>query len=203
LPPAAILRRLALLPTGAGDSRRLDLSNIHPGGLGNAHFPLAGTFFPDGKRILVTGFEEGRGKGVYVVDLAGGKPRAIGPEGAFFTDAAHGVSPDGRYVAAFGPDRTAHLYALDAGATSAAPVIPGAEKGQEVVRWCADGTCVFLGGPKGIDRLDVRTGRREPWRSFEYVNPSPSYVLPTPDGKWYVYNFYRYRSNLFLVEGVK
>ena len=55
----------------------------------------------------------------------------------------------------------------------------------------------------GVFRLDIRTGRRELWKNFENVDPSPNYVLPTPDGKWYVYNYYRYRSNLFLVDGVK
>ena len=194
---------LALLPTGAGDPRTLDLSNVHPGGLGNFHFPVAGTFFPDGKRILVTGFEERRGKGIYVANLAGGRPRPIGPEGAFFTDAAHGVSPDGKHVAAFGPDRTSHLFSVDAEGETAARVIPGAGKGEEVIRWCASGGCVFVGGDGGIYRLDIKTGRRELWRSFENVEPSPGYVLPTPDGKWYVYNYYRYRSNLFLVDGVK
>jgi dipeptidyl aminopeptidase/acylaminoacyl peptidase len=195
---------LALLPTGAGEPRTLDLSGVHPGGSGSAHFPVAGTFFPDGKRILVTGFEEGHGRRLYAVDLAGGKPRTIGPEGAFFTDAAHDISPDGKYVAAFGPDRTAHLYSVDAGATVDGPVIPGAEKGREVIRWCAGGGCVFVGGNVGIDRLDIRTGRRELWKSFENVNPGLSYVLPTPDGKWYVYGFFRSaRSNLFLVDGVR
>jgi hypothetical protein len=138
---------------------------------------------------------------LYVVDLANGKPRPIGPEGAFFTDAAHDISPDGKYVAAFGPDRTAHLYSVDAGATGDAPVIPGAEKGQEVIRWCAGGGCVFVLGNHRVDRLDIRTGRRELWKSFENVDPG--YVLPTPDGKWYVYHFLRGRSDLFLVDGVR
>ena len=195
---------LALLPTGPGDPRSLDLSTVHPGGLGNVHFPASGTFFPDGKRVLVTGYEEGRGKGLYVVDLAGGRPRPIGPAGALFTDGAHGVSPDGKYVAAFGPDGTSHLFPVDGSADAAALPIPGAEKDEEAIRWCADGRCVFvIGEDWDIFRLDLRSGRRELWKSFKNVDPSPGYVLPTPDGKWYVYNFSRYRSNLFLVDVVK
>ena len=153
---------------------------------------VSGTFFPDSKRVLVTGFEEGHGKRLYVVDLAGGKPRPIGPEGAFFTDGAHGVSPDGRYVAAFGPDEIAHLFPVDGGADAAARPIPGAAKGEEVIQWCADGRCVFVGRRgAGIYRLDIRTGRRELWKSCEDLQAGPSlgYVLPTPDGKWYVYGY--------------
>jgi serine/threonine protein kinase/Tol biopolymer transport system component len=195
---------LALIPTGPGEPRTLDLSSVHPLGTGNVMAPSAGTFFPDGKRVLVTGFEEGRGKRLYVVDLAGGKPRPIGPEGAFFTDGAHGVSPDGKYVAVFGPDETAHLFPVVGGADATAPPIPGAAKGEEVIRWCADGRSVFVIGENwNIHRLDIRTRRRELWKSFSNVNPSPNYVHPTPDGKWYVYGNYRTRSNLFLVDGVK
>ena len=82
--------RLRLLPTGAGEPRFLDLSGVRPGGFGNAQFPISGTFFPDSKRVLVTGFEGTGGKRLFVVDLDGGKPRPIGPEGAFFTDGACG-----------------------------------------------------------------------------------------------------------------
>ncbi len=186
---------LTLLPTGPGEPRSLDLAGVQN--------PRAGTFFPDGKRALVTGFEEGHGNRLYIVDLAGGKPRPIGPEGALFTDASHGISPDGKYVAAFGPDRVAHLFPIDGGEGAKGIPIPGAAPGEEVIRWCADGRCVFVGGDPGISRLDIRTGRRELWKSFKSAGPNLSYVLPTPDGKWYVYGYYRIRSNLFLVDGVK
>jgi outer membrane protein assembly factor BamB len=92
---------------------------------------------------------------------------------------------------------------VDGGAEAPALPIAGAANGEEAIRWCADGRCVFVGGEGGIYRLDIRTGRRELWKSFSNVDPSPNYVLPTSDGKWYVYNYYRYRSNLFLVDGVK
>jgi WD40 repeat protein len=190
--------RLVLLPTGPGQARTVELGDVHVGGLGNVLFPIAGTFFPDGKRILIPGFEAGHQRRLYVVDLQGGKPRPIGPEGAFFTDASHGVSPDGRFVAALGSDRTAHVFAVEGDAEGTA--IPGVEKGSEAIRWCADGRCVFMGTPDGIGRVDVRTGRREPWHAFPR---NVSQVVPTPDGRHYVYGYYSYSSDLFLVEGMK
>ncbi len=194
---------LMLLPTGPGEPRSVDLSSVHVGGLDN-FFQQAGTFLPDGKRILVTGFENGRGKGLYVVDLAGGKPRPIGPEGAFFNNGAHGVSPDGKYVAAFGPDHAARLFPVDSGAEATALPIAGAAKGEEVVRWCADGRCVFVRGEGwNVYRLDIQTGHRELWKSFSTADRSQNVVLVTPDGKSYVYDYYRYRSHLFLIDGVK
>jgi serine/threonine protein kinase/Tol biopolymer transport system component len=202
--------RLRLLPTGAGEPRFLDLSDVRTGGSGNAGFPTSGTFFPDSKRVLVTGFEGTGGKRLFVVDLDGGKPRPIGPEGAFFTDGAHGVSPDGRSIAAFGPDHITRLFPADGGPEARGTPIPGAAEGEEAIQWCADGRCVFVGGNgpsgDGIYRLDIQTGRRVLWKSeksFKNAGPNFNYSLPTPDGRWYVYGFYRIRSNLFLVDGVK
>jgi hypothetical protein len=194
---------LILIPTGAGEARSLELGDVRVGGLGNVHSPIAGTFFPDSKKILVTGFEAGRGRGLYVVDLEGGKPRRIGPEGAYFTDGAHGVSPDGKLIAAFGPDDTSHLFPVEGSEANGLP-IPGAEPNQEAIRWCAEGSCVFvIGEDWKVYRLDIRTGRRELWKAFSTADRAQSYALPTPDGKSYVYGYYFYRSDLFLIDGVK
>jgi WD40 repeat protein len=190
---------LVLLPTGAGEARPVDLAGVHIGeGTG---YQLAGTFFPDGKRILIMGFEAGHGRRPFVVDLEKRSARPIGPEGAYFTSGEHIVSPDGRKVAAVGPDRRVHLYGTDEGSASDVP-LPGTEH-TEALRWCADGTCIFLpvDKPEGIVRLDVRTGRRE--RSHTLSTEGVDQTIPAADGKHYVYFYYRYRSHLVLVDGVK
>ena len=61
----------------------------------------------------------------------------------------------------------------------------------------------MIGEDWNIFRLDIRTGRRELWKSFSNVNPNLDHVYTTPDGKWYVYGYYRGRSELFLIDGVK
>ena len=63
---------LVLLPTGAGQARKLSLSGIAC---------QWAKFFPDGRRILFVGNEKGRASRLFTVDLSGGKPRAITPEG--------------------------------------------------------------------------------------------------------------------------
>jgi hypothetical protein len=55
-------------------------------------------------------------------------------------------------------------------------------------------------GADGAVRVDVRTGRREPWHAFPR---NAGYILPTPDGRHYVCGYYTYSSDLFLVDGVK
>ena len=158
---------------------------------------------PPQPTLLVTGFEPEKGRRIYAVDLEGGKPRPIGPEGAFFTDGAHGVSPDGKWIAAFGPDGKAQLFSAESGSNTTLP-IPGAEDGQEAIRWCDDGRCVFvIGEAWKVYRLDVRTGRRDLWKAFSSGDSAQSHAFPTPDGRWYVVGRYEYRSELFLVDGVK
>jgi hypothetical protein len=53
-------------------------------------------FFPDGKRILVSGAEDGKGPRCYVRELANGTVRAVTPEGS----EEGRLSPDGLKVIA-------------------------------------------------------------------------------------------------------
>src|SRR5262249_17079159 len=65
-------RTLHVIPMGAGEPRSIDLGDFEFGW---------GNWFPDGQRILVSGNERGHGSRLFVVDVAGGAPRAISPEG--------------------------------------------------------------------------------------------------------------------------
>ena len=88
-------RSLTLYPTGAGDgaSSRPGISSSRGGT----------SFTPDGKRILTTANEPGHGSRIFVMDLAGSKPRPLSPEG--YRSYTRGVSPDGTRIAVTGPDR--------------------------------------------------------------------------------------------------
>jgi hypothetical protein len=58
-----------------------------------------------------------------------------------------------------------------------------------------------------ISRLDLSTGRREPWKELKPPDPVGVWgvmsILLTPDGQSYAYNYARMLSDLYLVDGLK
>jgi serine/threonine protein kinase/Tol biopolymer transport system component len=188
---------LFLLPTGAGDPRALDGHDI---------IHSAACWFPDGKRILFSGTEPNHGVRIYMQDIDSNKIQAVTPEGT--NGLSFALSPDGRTVAAVGPDEKAYLFPIGSGEPRP---IPGLQAGEVPVAWTADGRSLYVyrNGelPAKVYRLDVASGNRTLWKQLmppdpagvEYVGP----VLPTPDGKAYVYGYRRLLSDLYLVEGLK
>ena len=188
--------RIVLLPTGAGQPRRLEGSvEVH-----------SARWFPDGKRILFEGHEAGRGARLFGQDLAGGGPRAITPEGVRLFSGRE-LSHDGRWVAAIGPDQKAYIYPVDGGEPRP---IPGWGDNDELCGWTDDGRGLFVYAhgelPAKVFRLDLATGKRQPWRE---VLPTDSAgvvtivpLLFTPDGRSYVYSYPRILSQLYVGEGL-
>lgn len=190
-------QQITLLPTGPGQPQPLPKADI-PYQWGN--------WFPDGRRILIMGNEPGRGVRLYVQDVAGGKPRAITPEGvSFFTQ---GIAPDGKSVAARSPEQRILLYPIEPAEPRS---IPGISPDDLPIQWTADGRSLYVLAPGGlparIDIVDVSSGRRTPWK--ELTPPDPAGVLtigpifPTPDGKSYVYSYRRTLEDLYLAEGLR
>jgi eukaryotic-like serine/threonine-protein kinase len=188
---------LFLLPTGPGEPRSLQGHDI---------IHSAATFFPDGKRILMAGTEPSHGLRLYVQDLDTDKVEAVTPEGT--NGFSFALSPDGHSIAAVGPDDKAYLFPVPSGD----PVpIRGLQPGEVPVAWTADGRSLYIyrGGelPAKVYRLEITTGNRILWKELtppdpagvEFVGP----VLPTPDGKSYVYGYRRLLSDLYLVEGLQ
>jgi eukaryotic-like serine/threonine-protein kinase len=188
---------LFLLPTGAGEPRQLQ-------GHGIVH--SSARWFPDGKRILVAGSEADHGLRLYVQDIDADKIVPVTPEGT--NGLSFTLSPDGSTVAAVGPDDRAYLYPILSG--DPRPV-KGMEPGEVPVEWGADGRSLYVyrGGdlPAKVYRVDLANGNRTLWKQLmppdpagvEFVGP----VLPTPDGKAYVYGYRRLLSDLYLVEGLQ
>jgi eukaryotic-like serine/threonine-protein kinase len=185
-----------LLPTGVGEARKLSTNPVIL--KGNS----GGTFFADGKRILIEGTEPGHGNRLYVLELAGGQPRPVTREGINLTDGVHTISPDGKFVAAMGPDERAWFYPLDSASGEKARPIPGLSPGEGPVRWSSDGKTLFFWG----FAVDVASGRRHAWKELRVPDPAAETmtgILPGPDGKSYVYGYSRYVSELFLIEGLR
>jgi eukaryotic-like serine/threonine-protein kinase len=190
--------QLRLLTTGAGEAKELTKDNINHAW---AHW------FPDGKRILFSGNEPGKGERLYVYDPASGKDSPITPEGVSGT--AFVISPDSRSVAGIGPDQKGYLYPVAGGGEPR--VIPGLNPGEQPITFGADGGSLYIYQPgelpAKVDRLDLRTGQRTLWKQLMPSDPAGvetiGPILMTPDAKTCVFGYHRMLADLYLVEGLK
>jgi eukaryotic-like serine/threonine-protein kinase len=188
--------QLVAFPTGAGESKVYPKDNVAV--FGASFLP------PDGKQIVITGSEPGHGSRLYLRDFAGGKPRALSPEGYFHL----GVSaPDGKWTIVRGPDRRRYLYPIAGGEPTA---ILGLEQRDAIDQRSADGRYLYVHRgsetPMKVYRLEIATGKKELWRTVMPSDPAGVWSLsgaPTPDGDSYLYSFTRTLSDLYLVEGVR
>jgi eukaryotic-like serine/threonine-protein kinase len=186
---------LVLYPTGVGEMKQLKNDGLN-------HTTAA--FLPDGKRFVFTGTEPGHGARLYVESLEDAKPRAISMEGV----RSNVLSPDGRFVAARGPDDKVYLFPV---AESEPKLLAGVQPGEFPTSWSADGRSIYVIArgqiPAQVFRVDVATGQRTAWRSLEPADAAGidtiRGVLISSDDKAYVYGYSRTLSDLYLVQGLK
>ncbi len=189
--------QLKLLTTGAGEPKALTNDNINHAW---AHW------FPDGKRLLFSGNEPGKGVKLYVLDVASGKSQPITPEGVNGT--AFVVSPDSQWVAGIGPDEKGYLYPVGGGE---ARLIPGFNSGEQPITFSSDSHSLYLYQPgelpARVDRLDLQTGKRSLWKELIPSDPAGvetiGPILMTPDTKTCIFGYHRMLADLYLVEGLK
>ncbi len=189
-------QQLVLYPTGAGSEVRLDRGGI-------VSYESA-RFFPDGRRILVCGHEEGLAVRCYIQDIAGGKPRPVTSEGT-----SHGfVSPDGRSVIVDNSGGNLLLFSVEGGEPRP---VRGADARDEVIGWPGDGRSLVVRHlaevPVHVERLDLSTGKREPIKTLGPTDLAGALqigaVTLSDDGKSHAYSCFRSISHLFLVNGVR
>ncbi|HKD16944.1 MAG TPA: protein kinase [Thermoanaerobaculia bacterium] len=186
--------QLAAYPTGAGEPRLYSKDGIAVFGAG---------FSPDGKQIFFTGNEAGHGPRVYVRGFTEGKPRALTPEGYV----GYLIAPDGKAGVVRGPDRKYYIYPFGGGEPTA---VPGYEIGDGMDQYSADGRFLYIHRtgevPINVQRLELATGRRGPWRTLmpsDGAGVSALTPVITPDGSGYALSYVRTLSDLYLVEGLK
>jgi len=189
--------KLVLLPTGPGEEKPL-----LPSGLVEYY---SAAWFPDGKRILFVAAGPDRQPHSYVQNVGGGGARAITDS----TVQATLISPDGKMLAAVGEEGAYQMLPVDGGKPRP---IRGPLPGDELIQWSSDGRFLFLRGPSDsaieFSRVDLSTGRREPWKRVEPADPvgligfQPASVHMTPDGKSYVYTYWKVLTELYLVDSV-
>ena len=190
--------QIVLLPTGAGEPKTLPFGAVEG---------AQASWFPDGRRILLEGHEADHGARLYVAGADGGSIRPISGEGVRI-NGSKPVSPDGMFVTATGRDGRSYVYPVDGGEPR---LIPGLSEDDEISRWTSDGMSlyVFRHGelPARVVRLNLVTGKREPWKDVLPSDPSGvvtiTPILLTPDGKSYAYSYPRILSQLFLGTGLK
>jgi Tol biopolymer transport system component len=195
------VRELTILPTGAGEIRKLDSPN----------FPLQTSlgWMPDGKAVYFTA-DDGHGWHGYLQDVASGAPRAITPVISVrpSNSETHLVSPDGKYFFARDAGDKAMLYPVAGGNAKA---VAGWMPEDIWITWTSDGRSAYVyhdeRNSAPVYRLDVTSGKRELVRTLEVGDPAGLTAIPnvrfTPDGKAYAYSYSRELSDLFLVAGVK
>jgi Tol biopolymer transport system component len=189
---------LVLYPTGAGETVELKTGTLEIQG--------GGGFTPDSKRFVFSANEPGHGSRVYVMDIPGGTPKAITPEG--YRSFTRSISPDGSRLIVMGPDRKRYFYPLAGGEPTP---IPGLADDEVPMNWAEDGRSVYVYRrrdiPGRVQRLDIGTGKKDfvrevmPADGSGIVDISP--IILTPDGKSYVYGFQRTLSDLYILDGVK
>jgi Tol biopolymer transport system component len=188
---------LLLWPTGAGESKVVSAPGLEL---------ESGEIFPDGKRLLLEGRQPGRPARLFVMDLPAGTPRPITPEGISSPNGQAGVSPDGRSVAAMGPNGEILIFGVDGGE----PRKPPGPKEFFVGPWSSDGRSLYVAEKQGLVikffRRDLVSGRRDLVREIAPSDPAGVFGIVAylaQDGASYVYTYWRFLGNLFLVDGLK
>jgi eukaryotic-like serine/threonine-protein kinase len=191
--------QLMLIPTGTGEQRALPRGGVNT---------QAASFFPDGRRVLLAGGAPGRPTRTWIQDLAGGDPRPLTADGTRFQLSARPVSPDGRTAVVQDAEGRHVLVPTDGGPPRP---VAGLDAAEQPLRWSADSRSLFAYRPGQVParvfRLDVASGRREPWLTLAPADLSGVLavgpVLLTPEGRAYVYGYRRTLSDLYAVSGLR
>ena len=166
---------------------------------------------PDGSRVVLWAHQGNEPDRLYLQELPDGTPRPFGPPEiaglGFF-------SPDGRAVLArpAGADVPFGLYPIDG--TAPRPV-PGLLADDAPRRFSDDGRTLLVSTafgrlPVAVTRIDLASGRREPVLSLApperagvILSSTAFDIALTGDGRHYAYMYWRWLSDLYLVEGLK
>jgi serine/threonine protein kinase len=191
--------RLVELPTGPGEPRAVPFGRLYPDGdWGPARWSA------DGETLFVAAREPGKPRRIFARRRGAADWLPATPEGV---DGGFVLSPDGGRVATAGPRGLVTLYALDGASPRELPDTFGVTP----VHWTDDGHALYVRTaprtPAVLERLDLRTGRREP--SMQLMPDDPDGVntvfepLFTPGGRLYVYSYNRNLGDIYLITGLR
>jgi hypothetical protein len=189
--------KMMLLPTGPGQPRPVETSGLESIRSGFARF------LADGQRIIANGNEQGHATRCYALDLSGGKPMAVTPEGIKCGPS----SPDNRFVVGVGTNLPAAIYPMAGGPPRP---IPSLEAGFVPVQWSSDGSALFgyHSGelPSKIYKVEISNGKQtvvqelRPGAPAGVVAVSP--VIANRDGTRFAYSYNEALSVLYIASGL-
>jgi serine/threonine protein kinase len=187
-----------LIPIGPGQPRTIAVPGLEKIYNGTSHF------LADGKRITVNANEPGHGIRCYLLDLDGGKPVPVTPEG--ISNAL--VSPDGQLVLRANDAAVVAVYPIAGGAPRP---IPDLEPGFTPLQWSEDNSSVYgyLRGqlPAKVYNVNLVTGAKtlvqelQPATTTGAVSIAP--VVVNRDGSRFAYSYYQVDSVLYVISGLR
>jgi serine/threonine protein kinase len=189
--------KITLLPIGAGQPRPVPVTGLERIQNGYAHF------LSDGKRMAVIGNELGHAARCYLLDVAGGKPVPVTPEGSLCGPS----SPDARSIVGIGARSGLTIYSLEGGPTRLVPPVPAFHP----VQWSDDGAALYgyhVGElPSKIYKVNLSTGKEvvvqelRPGAPAGVVAVAP--VVVSRDGTRFAYSYNQTLSVLYLVSSLR
>jgi WD40 repeat protein len=191
-------QQVMLLPIGPGQPRSVDISGLEHVQSGWARF------LTDGQRIIANGNQPGHAIRCFVLDLSGGRPAPVTPEGTVCGPSA----PDSRFVVGVKPNSAAAIYPLAGGSPR---LIPGLEAGFLPVQWSSDGSVLYgyhLGElPSRIYKVSIDSGKQTVVRELRPGVPA-GVVMVAPvqvsrDGTRFAYSYNQTLSVLYLISGLR
>lgn len=185
---------LDVIPTGAGESRRLPMDGFTP---------WRTRWLPDGRQVVVWGHGGDKGVVLLVIDVGSGERRVLAPDRV----REFAVSPDGRSVAANVSGRLG-IYPVEGGPPRQGP----ADAKGDLIGWITDGL-LFTGAlelgelPGDVHLVDPASGRRRRWTNIQPRDAAGVMLLLrefviTPDGRSWAYTWHRALSDLYLASGL-
>lgn len=188
--------KLLVLPTGVGQPKQLVDENAHP--------TFAAGWLPDSKSIFYTVTLPNHERRVYKVGIDGGTPQPL------ISEDRSGIliTPDGKSLLAVDRSHQSWLYPLSGGPPQKLNIVEN--PGESIVRFIDSGKSLLIRDrnlPLQITRVDVATGRREPWKQIVPADMAGVQSIPivrfSADGRSYAYSVSRSLSDLFVVGGLR
>ncbi|MGA7220550.1 MAG: protein kinase [Candidatus Sulfotelmatobacter sp.] len=187
-----------VIPIGPGQARTINISGLENINNGTAHF------LADGKHITISGNEPGHGVRCYLIDLDGGKPKPITPEGVGIAL----VSPDGQHLLRSNSAHETAVYPMSGGEPHP---IPNLWPGFFPLRWSQNSTDFYAYRPGYIPaevlQINSITGEKrivqdlQPETLSGVVSIAP--VVISRDGSRFAYSYYQLFSVLYLISGLR